>query len=509
MTHLIAAAAPAASWWPFIVLLVSVALIIVLITKLRMHAFVALILAAFVAGFLTHEFKAETLNSIPASMREDAKSNSWVAAVELSSIEFGKAAGAIAISIGLASIIGLCLMESGAADKVVRRFLAVFGEKRAGMALLASTYILSIPIFFDTMFMLMVPLAKALRLRTGRDYMLYLMCICIGGVVTHSLTVPHPGPLAAVDNLRLDAGLSLLVGIAAGVLPCAFGYFIARWINSRSEVPLRETPGTSLGELQGISSKPEGELPSFFWSITPVILPILLITTASFFKIVKGTAAQAWFGSVENFEGLARIAYFIGHKNIALGIGTVIALWVLARQRNFTLRKLEELIGPPLETAGVIILITAAGGAFGGMLRNAGVGDAIGGLAKEYSINLLVLAWLTAAVIRIAQGSATVAMLTTSAIVWDMINPGGDVPASQLIATVGGKLGFHPMYLFLSIGFGAFCCSWMNDSGFWVVSRLSGMTEKETLKSWTVMLTVTSVMGLLQTFVLAKLLPLV
>jgi GntP family gluconate:H+ symporter len=400
-------------------------------------------------------------------------------------------------------------MESGAADKVVRRFLAAFGEKRAGLALLTSTYFLSIPIFFDTMFMLMVPLAKALRLRTGKDYMLYLMCICMGGVVTHSLTVPHPGPLAMVDNLRVDAGLSLLVGIAGGIIPCLFGYFVARWINARFEVPLRETPGTSLNELQGISSKPESELPSCFWSIAPVIVPILLISGASFFKIVKGTSVQGWFGSAESFADLSRIAFFLGNKNIALVIGTVIALWMLARQRGYSFKKLENLIGAPLETAGVIILITAAGGAFGGMLRNAGVGDAIGAIAKNYSINILLLSWLTAAVIRIAQGSATVAMLTTSAIAWDMVNPGADVPASQIIAAVGAKLGCHPMYLFLSIGFGAFCCSWMNDSGFWVVNRLSGMTEKETLKSWTTMLTVTSVFGLIQVLLMAKLFPLI
>ncbi len=507
--HLIAAAAPAPNWWPFVTLFVSIALIIFLITKLRLHAFIALIMAAFVAGFLTLSFKPDAINSISASMREDAKVNSWVAAVELSSIEFGKAAGAIAISIGLASIIGLCLMESGSADKVVRRFLAVFGEKRAGLALLASTYVLSIPIFFDTMFMLMVPLAKALRLRTGRDYMLYLMCICMGGVVTHSLTVPHPGPLAMVDNLRVDAGLSLLIGIAAGILPCIFGYFVARWLNNRHEVPLRETPGTTLEELKGISDKPESQLPSFFWSITPVLLPILLISTASFFKIVKGTAVQGWFGDAASFDSASKIAFFIGNKNIALGIGTIIAVWVLARQRGFTFAKIGDLLGPPLETAGVIILITAAGGAFGGMLRHAGVGDAIGEVAKTYSIPLLLLGWLTAAIIRIAQGSATVAMLTTSAIMWDMINPGSEVPAGQMVAAMGAKLGFHPMYMFLSIGFGAFCCSWMNDSGFWVVSRLSGMTEKETLRSWTVMLTVTSVMGLVQVLLLAKLLPLV
>jgi H+/gluconate symporter-like permease len=348
--QLFAAAAVAPTWWPFVVLVVCVALIIFLITKLKMHAFLALIIAAFAAGFLTFNFKPDAINSISGALREDAKVNSWVAAVELSSLEFGKAAGSIAISIGLASIIGLCLMESGAADKVVRRFLAAFGEKRAGLALLASTYVLSIPIFFDTMFMLMVPLAKALRLRTGRDYMLYLMCICMGGVVTHSLTVPHPGPLAMVDNLRVDPGLSLLVGIAAGILPCLFGFFVARWLNNRSEIPLRETPGTTIDELKGISSQPESALPSFFWSIIPVLLPIALISLASFFKIVKGTSVEGWFGGAETFASLAKISFFIGNKNIALSIGTVLALWVLARQRQFTFTKIGELLGPPLDS---------------------------------------------------------------------------------------------------------------------------------------------------------------
>jgi gluconate:H+ symporter, GntP family len=480
-----------------VVLAVSVAFIIVAITKLRLHAFIALIGAAFLAGFLAGGFEPKQLDRIPASLRDDAKANSWVATVELTAIEFGGAAGAIAISIGLASIIGLCLMESGAADKVVRRFLAVFGEKRAGMALLASTYVLSIPIFFDTMFMLMVPLAKALRLRTGKDYLLYLMCICIGGVVTHSLTVPHPGPLAMVDNLRVDPGISLLVGIGAGILPCVAGYFVASWLNGRSSVPLRETPGTTLAELQGISNKPEHELPSFFWSILPVLLPIALISGASFFKIAKGTSLEGALGGADAFAACAKLAFFVGNKNIALTIGTAIALWVLARQRRMGMRQIEELLGPPIETAGVIILITAAGGAFGGMLRNAGVGDAIGGLAKTYSINLLFLGWVTAAIIRIAQGSATVAMLTTSAIIWPMMDP-----------ATGGGLPYHPMYMFLSIGFGAFCCSWMNDSGFWVVSRLSGMDEKETLKSWTVMLTVVSFFGLVLTLLTASLFPL-
>lgn len=480
-----------AQYWPFVILFTCIAAVITMISVLRVHAFIALVLAAFLAGFMTHTFKPEALERIGGAMRVDAQVNSWVAAVELTSLEFGSAAASIAISIGLASIIGLCLMESGAADKVVRRFLAAFGEKRAALAILVSTYILSIPIFFDTMFMLMIPLARALRLRTGKDYLLYVMCICCGGVITHSLTVPHPGPLAMVDNLRVEAGASLLWGVLAGAIPCGFGYFVAKWINARTPVELREIPGAPLEDLQGISAKSESELPSFFASILPVIGPILLISSASFAKFVYPDL------TVPNLPPWAQFCLFFGNKNIALLLGTAVALWVLARQRKLNFFEVERLIGPPIETAGVIILITAAGGAFGGMLRNAGVGDAIKLVASHYQINLLFLGWLVAVVLRIAQGSATVAMLTTSAILWPMIDPATNPP-----------LPFHPMYLFLAVGFGAFCCSWMNDSGFWVVSRLGGLTEKETLRSWTVLLTVTSVIGLIFTLLVATILPL-
>lgn len=495
---MLAAVPGGVSNWPFVVLAISVAFIIFAITRLRLHAFIALILAAFLAGFLSGGFEPKTLELLSSSVREDARSNFWVAAVELTAVELGNTAGIISLSIALAAIIGMCMLESGAADKVVRRFLAVFGEKRAGLALLASTYVLSIPIFFDSMFMLMVPLAKALRLRTGKDYLLYVMCICAGGVVTHSLTVPHPGPLAMVANLHVDAGASLLVGILAGILPCVAGYYLALWINRRHAVPLRETPGQSLKELQGISSQPESELPSFFWSILPVILPIALISLASFFKLAKGSPdLVSLAGGEQNFAVIAKVAWFAGNKNVALTFGTILGLWVLARQRKLTFTQLEDLLGPPLETAGIMILITAAGGAFGGMLRNAGVSDAIKAAATGHNINLLVLAWTTAAVIRVAQGSATVAMITTSSILWPMMDP-----------ATGAVLPYHPMYVYLSTGFGAFCCSWMNDSGFWVVSRLSGMTERETLRSWTVLLTAISFFGLLLTLLLSVVMPL-
>jgi GntP family gluconate:H+ symporter len=472
--------AAASQTWPFVVLATSMAFLVISITKFRLHAFIALICAAVLAGLMAGSFTPEALKRMEFFGKSAA--NHSVATLELVMIDFGRTAGDIAISIALAAVIGMSLMESGAADKVVRRFLAIFGEKRAGLAILTSTYILSIPIFFDTMFMLMVPLAKALRLRTGKNYLLYLMCICIAGVVTHSLTVPHPGPLKTVENLHVDAGMSLWWGIISGILPCIGGYYVAKWINSRFEVPLRETPGTTLEDLRGISNQPEHELPSFFCSILQVLLPIALISTASMFQMnrIHSNAVE-----------------FTGNKNVALLFGTVISLFVLARQKKIGFLRIEQLIGGPLETAGMIILITSAGGAFGTMLRNVGVGEAIRAAAQSYHVNVLLLAWVTAAVIRIAQGSATVAMLTSSAIMWDMIDP----------ATVTAPLGYHRMYVFLAIGFGAFCASWMNDSGFWVVSRLGGMTEKETLRSWTTMLTVVSILGLLLTLLAATLLP--
>lgn len=486
------AAATATPLWPFAVLAICVAAVVLLIVKLRVHPFLALMIAALLAGILTPQFSPAQISKLPAALRADAEANSWIAAVELTAIEFGGVAGAIAISIGLAAIIGLALMESGAADKVVRRMIAILGEKRAALALLVSAYVLSIPIFFDTMFMLMLPLARALCLRTGKNYVLYLLAIAVGAMLTHSLTVPHPGPLGMIDNLRLDAGLSLIWGVIAGLLPCAGGFWIAHLINRRMTVPVREAVGVTREEMNSIAHKPEHELPSFVNSIMPVLLPIALISLASAFKIAAGGIATA-DDSRQWLVGTAKVFLFLGNKNIALLIGAALALWVLARQRKLRFSALGELLASPVETAGVIIIITAAGGAFGAMLRNAGVGDAIKALAQGYQMNLVLLSYFVALTIRFAQGSATVAMLTTSAMMYEVIS--------------GASLPYHPMYIFLAIGFGSFSISWMNDSGFWVVSRLSGLTERETLSTWTVTAFAVSIMGLIEVCLFSVLLP--
>ncbi len=255
-------------------------------------------------------------------------------------------------------------------------------------------------------------------------------------------------------------------------------------------VPLRPSPGASLVDLERALSVDEKTLPGFLPSVLPVLVPIGLISAASIMAALPEKACPA---------GVRSCVEFIGNRNVALLCGAAIAMWVLARQKGYTVAKICALVAPPLETAGTIILITSAGGAFGMMLKNAGVGEAIQAAAAGHEVSLVLLAWLVSSVLRIAQGSATVAMLTTSAMMVPIIFP----------QDAGGtsSLPYHRIYIFLAIGFGSIICSWMNDSGFWVVSKLGGLTEKETFQTWTVVTTVVAVSGLAVTLAGAALFP--
>ena len=473
MQNVLLPADQAVSMWPLMVLLISVGLIVVLITVLRVHAFLALILAAVTVGFLT------PAGTLPGG----AGKNHFVHAVELATRELGNTAGSIAVVIGLAAIIGMCLMESGAADKVVRRFLKIFGEKRTGVAILVASYLLSMPIFFDTFFMLLLPIARALALRTGRNWVLYILAICSGGVITHGLVAPHPGPLAMAEILKVDVGQSIIAALLVGSIPLTASWFLIRRLDRKYEMPAPANAADAAA-----MDRPESELPPFWLSILPVVLPILLISAAS--------TAAAIPGFVTSNPTAYRVIEFLGNRNVALLVGTAFAVRLVMRQRGISFATINDLLGPPLETAGMIILITSAGGAFGLMLQNAGVGESIRAAAAGREMNLIVLAWAVASVIRVAQGGTTVALLTTAGIMQPML-------------TGGGALPYHPIYIFLAIGFGGMILSWMNDSGFWVIGRLSGFSEKQTLRTWTVLLTFNSVVGLLATLILSKLLPLV
>ena len=496
-----AQAAESMSYWPLGILLISVAFILVSIIKLKLHPFLALTFAAILTGLLTGELPGMTHENVGlfkdrVELKEtpDDTGNDLLLAVKWSFLGFGNTAGGIGFIVALAAIIGVCMLGSGAADRVVRWLLSVFGEDRAGVVLLLSGFLLSIPVFFDTVFFLLIPLARALSLRTGKSYTLFVMAMAGAGAITHSMVPPTPGPLMIADGLKLDLGVAMMAGLAASILPAWLVLYLARKFDEKYDLPMREASGASTSELKTIVEKKDSELPNLFMAALPVAMPVVLISLVSILKLVaKDTVSgQEWFKYLE----------FFGSPNIAMLLAAIAAVYTLAAQLikdskvsdDGLMSTLSKAMEDPLQTAGVIILITGAGGAFGGMIRMAGVGGTIEGLATSYNISLILLAWGATAVVRIAQGSATVAMITGVGLMSSVIGDGSSLP-------------YHSLYIFLAIGFGSITLSWMNDSGFWVVQRLSGFTEKETLKTWSVMLTAISLLGLIQIMIFSTLFP--
>lgn len=445
---------------PVSLLLISVTLVVVLIGVCRVHAFFALIIAAASVAVLGSGDQSVTV------------------AMENMFAQFGRTVGGIGFAIAVAAVIGAALTGSGAADRIVGAFIAALGEKRAPLALLGAGFVLSIPVYFDTVFFLLIPLARALSARTGKNYLLHVMAICTGSVITHATVPPTPGPLTMAEILMIDPGQAMLAGLAAGILPAAAGLGFAAWLNRRYPVPQRDARG-----LAPMPVHEHGKLPGFAVSIAPVLIPVILIAAVS---ILGGFQERLP-------DAVWELLLFLGNKNVALLLGAVMAVAVYLRQRGLNWRETGDVVGEPLGTAGVIILITAAGGAYGAMIQGTGIGDVIRGWIENHGINPVVLGWCMAALLRAAQGSTTVAVIAAAGL---MTSLGGD-----------GSLGVHPVYLYLAIGYGGLFLSWMNDSGFWLYSRMSGMTEGETLRSWSMLLSLVSVVGLIQVWVVSSLFP--
>jgi GntP family gluconate:H+ symporter len=400
---------------------------------------------------------------------------------------FGATCGNLGILIAMASIIGKCLLESGAAERIVVAALDRVGERRAGVAFLGSGFVLGIPVFFDTVFYLLLPLAKALRLATGRHYVLYVLTIVAGATMAHSLVPPTPGPLFVAEQLSVDVGVMMIAGICVGMVTVAAGYLYACWADRRWNIPLRPSAELSDEQLGDLSRRDPASLPPLGVSLLPIVLPVILIAA--------GTICSRAYGPGSPTPGWIDALLIVGDKNLALVIAAAVALLLLVKQIG--LRATGPAVQTALASAGVIILITAAGGAFGGVLRQTGIAGEIAGLvpASQSALLWLPIAFGITSLVRIAQGSATVAMITAVGIV---------APAA-----VGADLGFHPVYLALAIGCGSKPIPWMNDSGFWIISTMSGFTEAETLKTASVMMTMMGLVGLGVTLLAASLLPLV
>jgi GntP family gluconate:H+ symporter len=378
----------------------------------------------------------------------------------------------------MAAIIGKCMMDSGAADRIVRSVLKLLGEKRAATALMLSGFVLSVPVFFDTVFYLLVPLARSLWGRTRKNYMLYVTAIVAGAAITHTLVPPTPGPLLMASELKVDVGLMMIIGLLIGLPTAALGVLVCKMINRRMDIPMRPYAGQAEPEQLD-----DDQLPGFWISFAPIALPIILISMNTITK------------AMDYGKPMSQIAAVLGHRDSALVLAAAVAMFVLVRQRNLSFKELATRCEIALMSGGMIILITAAGGAFGAMLREAGIKDLLKELlGVQGGSVILLMAFAVAVVMKFAQGSGTVSMITTVSIFAAMrISP--------------KMLGCNPVYLAMAIGSGSLVGDWMNNSGFWIFARMGGFTEIETLKSWTILTAALGVIGLGFTLLFSYLLP--
>lgn len=477
-------------WW---VVAISVVVVLVAILVFRLHAFLTLLLAGLlVASLSSHANLDRYAQSQLASGKMTAKAAASFTSQSPQSrlaTAFGETAGKIGILIALASIIGQCLLESGAASRIVDSILSMTGERRAAEAIAASSFVIGIPVYFDTVFYLMVPLARSLRRKLGKDYVLFLMAIMAGGSIAHSLVPPTPGPLQVAEIIGVDVGTMMIAGLAIGGCSSVFSLISARIINHLVEVPLRPI---SEGESEG-SENPEAEIanvdrelrrPSLMASVLPILVPVAMIGIGS---------VGIYFSDAGMIEsvGLARLLEFVGDKNIAIAVGAAFAMSLI---RYCPADQRKSLVNRSLSSAGNIILITAAGGAFGAMLYQAGIAQAVSELAGDVpGLLLLPLAFLVTASIRTLQGSATIAMITAAGVLQGFAS--------------SDSLPFHPVYLAMAIGAGSKPISWMTDSGFWVITRMSGMTESEGLRVIAPMSTAMGISALFFTILFAYCFP--
>ena len=450
---------------PLAILAVGVAIVLGMILVLRLNAFFALITAALVVSLL-------------------APGDLALKAVRVADA-FGLTAGKIGIAIAMAAVIGSAMTASGAADRIVGAILGLLGQKRAATALAASGFVLSIPVFFDTVFYLLCPLARSTYRRTGKQYLRYLLALGAGGTATHTLVPPTPGPLATSQNLGVDIGLMMLVGAAVGIPSTLAGLAFAAWIDRR--MPLATPP--VFDEREQLPHE-HAVLPGLFMSLLPIVLPVLLIA---------GHAVAMQVDPQGFADGNLAWLAVAGNPNMALMLSAALAVLTYVLRRRPSKSELSAMVEESLLSAGVIVLITSAGGAFGAMLKEANVGGAVqaifAGEQRAAGMALLFLAFAMASMIKLSQGSTTVAMITASGMMNAMI--------------ADESLGYHRVYLATAIGCGAMVAAWMNDSGFWVFCRMGGLSESEGLRAWTPLTSIMGFAGLAATAVMAMIWPLV
>ena len=425
---------------------VGIAILLFLILKLRIQAFIALLIASIIVGVIAGMSPVSIIKSMQEGM--------------------GNTLGFVAMVVGLGAMFGAILEHSGGAEALASYLLKKFGEKNASWALMITGFFVAIPVFFDVAFIILVPLIYSLQRKTKKSLLLYGIPLLAGLAITHSFIPPTPGPVAVADILKADLGWVILFGFLVGI-PTAIisGPLFAKFIAKKIHI---NAPELISDELEHTSYPAVGLI------LAIIGIPILLI--------VSNTVLNS--ALVENFNIPNQIKEWlkmIGHPFTALIIANLVAWYLLGIKRGINREKLLAITTKSMAPAGVIILLTGAGGVFKQILVDTKTGEMLANYFASEGVSILLFAFLAAAIVRILQGSATVAMITAAGL------------TAPLLAIDISDI--QKALLVIAIASGASIMSHVNDSGFWLVSKYLGLTEKETFKSWTVMTTIIAIVG--------------
>lgn len=425
--------------------------LLVLIVKLKLHAFIALILVSVLTAFAAGIPSIEIIPTMTKS--------------------FGSTLAAVALLVGLGAMIAKILEVSGGAQVLADKLIGRFGEQKAPFALGLSALIFGFPIFFDAGLIVMLPIIFSVAKRFKGPILIYALPVAGALAVMHAFVPPHPGPVVAAGFLNADIGILLLVGLLVALPTWYLGaYLFGTYIGKKYTINWQNTllaPDPNEGE----NLNP----PKFLSVLLILLLPIALIAL----NTICSTLLAA--NVIQNNSTFVALVQFIGNTPIALLITLVVCLVLFSKR--YSMQKLQDLCEVSLKPICSVILITGAGGMFGGVLRASGIGDALAISLQSIGLPVIVVAFVISSCIRIAQGSATVALTTTAALLAPVVTLDPSLTELDLSLVV------------ISIACGATVLSHFNDSGFWLVSRLFNIDEKTTLKTWTVMVTLLGSIG--------------
>ena len=440
---------------------IAIAALILLITRYKVYPFLVLIIVSLLLGLVS----GMPIDTIVKSFETGN----------------GNTLGHIAIVVGLGTMLGKMMAESGGAERIATTLIDRFGEKHIHWAMMVVAIIVGLPVFFEVGFVLLIPIAFNVARRTNKSLLLVGLPMVAGLSVVHGLIPPHPAAMLAVQAYHADIGKTIAYGLIVGV-PTAivagplFALLVSRYVKLPENNPLA---AQFLGSAR--TSKDEGnrrELPGFGITLFTILLPVILMLIGS------------WADLVFTPRTLPNsLLHFVGNSDVALLIAVLVSFWTFGAKRGFNRAQIQKFCGDCLAPIAGITLIVGAGGGFGRVLMDSGISKEIVNVATSAHLSPLLFGWLVAALIRLATGSATVAMTTACGIV------------APIAAASGVQVS--PELLVLATGSGSLIFSHVNDGGFWLIKEYFGMTVGQTFKTWSLCETIISVLGLALTFALA------